>query len=183
MSEDHYIEMVSKFVDFCGANGHHNYMSEEKFATRIDCRNAFEFQRLAPEIVKNGPMVKPIQSGVFKGTYSSHGIEMIKVSYVESDGVSKLEGLKLTGDPNVPFNKVSFYADLTKSIVLTEEFQRESRCDDLISGIDELSIDLEEPMPSQPFIVPRDAFVDDSRFNRRMCGYRFKGNLVLFSTH
>ena len=180
MSHHLYIEMVSKFVDFCGANDHHSYMCEEKFATRIGCRNAFEFQRLAPEIVKNGFTVRPIQSGVFKGTYSSHGIEMIKVSYVESDGVSKLEGLKLTGDPNVPFNKVSFYADLTKPIVLTEEFQRESRCDDLISGIDESSLNLEEPMPSQPFIKPRDAFVDDSRFNQRMCRYRFKGNFPLF---
>ena len=133
--------------------------------------------------MKNGPMVKPIQSGVFKGTYSSHGIELIRVSYVESEGVFKLEGLKLTGDPNVPFNRVSFYADLNKAIVLTEEFQRESRCDDLISGIEESSLNLEESMPSQPFILPRDTFVDDSRFNRRMCKYRFKGNLVLFSIH
>ena len=41
-------------------------------------------------------------SGLFKGTYGPHGIEFIHLR----DG----QGVKVTGDPNVPYNEVTFRA-------------------------------------------------------------------------
>ena len=57
----------------------------------------------------------------FLGTYSTHGIEIIKIDYSTND---QIEAIKLTGDPNVPAGKITFKADLSKDIVLPIEEQR-----------------------------------------------------------
>ncbi|XP_062502730.1 F-box only protein 31-like [Corticium candelabrum] len=46
----------------------------------------------------------PLKPGIYKGTYSSHGIELILVTM---EG-SIVKGQKLTGDPNIPASKVTF---------------------------------------------------------------------------
>jgi len=78
---------------------------------------------------------KPISPGIFKGNYgpyfNSHWpleMEMIKLDYPNDN---TLQGMKLTGDLNVPMNKLTFEADLTKGVVLSEEEQRELECHDL----------------------------------------------------
>ena len=71
---------------------------------------------------------RPISPGIFKGTYGGHGIEIIAIDYPTED---TLKAVKLTGDPNVPMNKVTFTADLTKGIALTKDEQKQLSCDDL----------------------------------------------------
>merc|ERR1712223_842787 len=56
----------------------------------------------------------PIQPGIFKATYGSHGIELIHVHYRQEP--NQLVGWKITGDPNVPSGETSFIGYLDKPI-------------------------------------------------------------------
>ena len=66
---------------------------------------------------------------IFQGTYGAlpwgHGIEIIAINYPSND---TLKAMKLTGDPNVPMNKITFKADLNKSFMLPIELQEELEC-------------------------------------------------------
>ncbi|XP_072169510.1 F-box only protein 31-like [Diadema setosum] len=75
--------------------------------------------------------VMPIQPGLFKGTYGGHGIEMIYFTYEEN----RLQGLKVTGDPNVPASKMSMEVHLDKPMFLTYEQQH------TLQGLIELDLD------------------------------------------
>ena len=57
----------------------------------------------------------PIKPGFFKATYGSHGNEIIRV-YYDTSG-KEIIGSKITGDPNIPFGKISFKAYLNKPII------------------------------------------------------------------
>ncbi len=133
-----------------------------KFVTRFNCRNVLGFNRvLLPPFQSE----KPLPRGLFKGNYGSHGIELIMVNYSPDD---KLEGVKVTGDPNVPTSKVTFRADLKKAIAMSREEQENLTCDELMSAQEVISYqvidfksDKDQPLP-QPFIVPSDAFERNS---------------------
>ena len=69
-----------------------------------------EIEKLYP--TNNGSLKeRPIRPGIFKGYYEPHGIELIAVYYPDE---STLKAVKLSGDHNVPMNKVTFTADLKK---------------------------------------------------------------------
>lgn len=146
-----------------------------KFSNKVNGRNVLGFHQLkAIEICSNE---KPIARGIFKGNYGPHGTELIAIDY-PSDG--KMEGTKLTGDPNVPMNKVSFWADLTKAMVLTREDQTGVDCQMLMSSNDlftyqniNFKSDV-QPLP-QPFILPPDAYDRSVDQNFKNCLYRFLG--------
>ena len=62
---------------------------------------------------------RPIRPGIFKGYYEPHAVEFIAVHYPDE---SNLKAVKLTGDHNVPMDKVTFTADLKRGKKYREQF-------------------------------------------------------------
>jgi len=51
----------------------------------------------------------PIKPGVFKGSYGGHGVELVQLQlHMVGNAMLGATGVKVTGDPNVPFNEVTF---------------------------------------------------------------------------
>ena len=65
----------------------------------------------------------PLPEGLFKGDYGPHGVELIHLQVPET-GFKGLKGLKVTGDPNVPFDKITFEVDEDRCLNIPEEAQQ-----------------------------------------------------------
>ncbi|KAM7002728.1 F-box only protein 31 isoform 2-T2 [Tautogolabrus adspersus] len=57
-----------------------------------------------------------LQPGLFKGTYGSHGLEIVMLSFHETSA----RATKLTGDPNVPAGQLTLDVDLSRPMVLPD---------------------------------------------------------------
>ncbi|KAJ8002983.1 hypothetical protein DPEC_G00164630 [Dallia pectoralis] len=57
-----------------------------------------------------------LQPGLFKGTYGSHGLEIIMLSFHGS----RVRATKLTGDPNVPAGQLTLDVDLNRPVRLPD---------------------------------------------------------------
>uniref|UniRef100_A0A3P8SFS5 F-box protein 31 n=1 Tax=Amphiprion percula TaxID=161767 RepID=A0A3P8SFS5_AMPPE len=57
-----------------------------------------------------------LQPGLFKGTYGSHGLEIVMLSFHGNSA----RATKLTGDPNVPAGQLTLDVDLSRPVVLPE---------------------------------------------------------------
>ncbi|XP_041376674.1 F-box only protein 31-like [Gigantopelta aegis] len=140
--------------------------------TQLGCN--YRMSRLARS-PRRSPAV--IQPGFFKGTYGGHGIEIIQLKYDANGKI--VQGIKITGDPNVPATKISFEVDLSQPIILTSEQQGTVA---LIEQIDipELPPDTDiQRLPPQAFIVPDDC-IDRFQNAPRTCRARFhaKGQIA-----
>nr|XP_022337684.1 F-box only protein 31-like isoform X1 [Crassostrea virginica] len=111
----------------------------------------------------------PIQPGLFKGTYSAHGIEVLSLDYDEE--LTEVTVTKITGDPNVPATKVSVKGDLTSSLVLTAEEQGSIRDLNAASQRSAAERDLPE---KQPFVIPENCFDRDISDIPKSCSFRCK---------
>ena len=134
----------------------------------------------------------PLPLGMWKCTFGKHQIELLMLRYATSSSWPKktnlggsaevpvegrfLEGVKLTGDPNVPSLKVSFNVDLNKPVFPTAKEQealpdlrkvRELMVvaqNGAVDGVDEdLMVDVERS-ERQSFVLPRFVDVDDKDF-------------------
>lgn len=76
-----------------------------------------------------------LQPGLFKGTYGSHGLEIIMLSFHGS----KAKATKLTGDPNVPAGQLTLEIDLNRPLRLPDlEHQRNmDELQQLVMGVHE----------------------------------------------
>lgn len=70
----------------------------------------FEALELPPHNTENSV----ITPGIFKGTYSSHGVELVMVTHNLIG--QKIVVTKITGDPNVPEGKTTFEVDLRRPV-------------------------------------------------------------------
>ena len=78
-----------------------------KFMSIYESRKALSFGRFNYFAPLDHKHKLPIRQGLFKGTYSAHGLEIVDLQYLEEEGEGlKFVGVKITGDSNVPFNEI-----------------------------------------------------------------------------
>ena len=109
----------------------------------------------------------PIQPGVFKATYGSHGIEIIQLIYHKH--LNEIVGLKITGDPNVPFDEVSFKTftnkPITQEMMRNEDeidyFENLRKAYNLVNDTDSKSDSSEEDPIPLPFELPKSFYLNE----------------------
>ncbi|XP_062857635.1 F-box only protein 31 isoform X2 [Trichomycterus rosablanca] len=113
----------------------HEHMQElilMKFIYTSQYDNCLTYRRIYLPPCLPSDLLKP---GLFKGTYGSHGLEIIMLSFHGS----RAKATKLTGDPNVPAGQLTLDIDLRSPVQLPDlESQRKiEELSRLVMGVHE----------------------------------------------
>ena len=69
----------------------------------------------------------PIPPGLFQANYGPHGYELIRLEVPTDQSIKGMKGVKVTGDPNIPFDKITFEIDAPGCLDIPIEKQRKCR--------------------------------------------------------
>jgi len=93
-----------------------------RFVMLYHCRHLHRYTRL--RLPDPGPdPTALLRPGVFQASYGPHGTEVVQLLQDRPGVMCGVRGLKLTGDPNVPFNQVSFRVTSDECLDLPAELQ------------------------------------------------------------
>uniref|UniRef100_A0A665VP87 F-box domain-containing protein n=1 Tax=Echeneis naucrates TaxID=173247 RepID=A0A665VP87_ECHNA len=161
----------------------HEHMQElilMKFIYTSQYDNCLTYRRIYLPPAKPSDLLQP---GLFKGTYGSHGLEIVMLSF---HGTSA-RATKLTGDPNVPAGQLTLDVDLSRPVVLPDlEQQRKiEELSRLVLGVHkEVQREVEQQAngrpttvnaaaEAQPFVLPLGVMARNEVYPRtcRKCFY------------
>ncbi|KAM6960817.1 F-box only protein 31 isoform 2-T2 [Aplochiton taeniatus] len=113
----------------------HEHMQElilMKFIYTSQYDNCLTYRRIYLPPVCASDLLQP---GLFKGTYGSHGLEIVMLSFHGP----RARATKLTGDPNVPAGQLTLDVDLSRPVQLPDlEHQRSvEELSHLVQGVHE----------------------------------------------
>ncbi|NXS35315.1 FBX31 protein, partial [Pomatostomus ruficeps] len=94
----------------------HEHMQElilMKFIYTSQYDNCLTYRRIYLPPSSPGDLIQP---GLFKGTYGSHGLEIVMLSFHGK----KAKGTKITGDPNIPAGQQTVEIDLAHPLQLPD---------------------------------------------------------------
>ena len=83
------------------------------------------------DVKSEGLEIFPIKGGLFIGDYGTHGVEFIRLDmpwvapmvWPHRSGPKGVKGVKVTGDPNVPFRHTSFKITDNRPLIIPKEAQ------------------------------------------------------------
>ncbi|XP_068595483.1 F-box only protein 31 [Brachionichthys hirsutus] len=94
----------------------HEHMQElilMKFIYTSQYDNCLTYRRIYLPPAMPSDLLRP---GLFKGTYGSHGLEIVMLSFRQTSA----RATKITGDPNVPAGQLTLDVDLSRPVVLPD---------------------------------------------------------------
>ena len=85
----------------------HSLMDRSRNIMQSSSNSPRKWPRLSPECNVSNDLLHKVE-GFYYGIYGGHGYEVINITNKVEGGATRLEGLKVIGDPNVPAGELTF---------------------------------------------------------------------------